>query len=261
MNPVNYELICANLCNLSYKNNVDEEYIKTCSDLGINIISDIQFVEAENAEGFVMINDETLYISIRGLDNINDIFNNANIILKPIFFNTVYCGRVHSGLYDNYLLTRDILLNHIETFVNNGGRHIIFTGHSSGASVSFLALECSFEFPGCHIDCYTFGSPKLGDCFFASIFNSRLSSVKRVYINTDVVPRLPFSKIYKHVGSPIYLSDNRIFSWAKIILSIITLLFNRTLFNQYIYHEHSLITYIAKIKSMEIKNLKKLKKL
>jgi triacylglycerol lipase len=250
MNKVDNELICANLCNLAYKDNVDDQFIQTFNELGITILNDITFLQKDWNEGFVLLWKDKLYISIRGLDDIQDVIDDMNIILTPFYINHIYCGKVHSGFYKDYLIISELLKEHIKTYIENGGTTIVFTGHSSGASIQFLALECSFLYPAANITCYTFGSPKLGDEDFAKLFDSRLKEVSRFYIDIDVVPRVPFGNTYKHIGNPILLKDKGSFSWFMIYLSLATFLVKKTLFNKYVLYGHSLLTYITKLKEL-----------
>jgi pimeloyl-ACP methyl ester carboxylesterase len=243
--------ICANLCNLSYKDQVDDEFVETCANIGIDLIKQVEYISCDNSECYIISLDKKIYIVLRGLDDFHDVVDDLKVYYKPLYINGIYCGHVHGGFLDYYTLIKDKVNDRINNFIEKEGiNHIIFTGHSTGAVVILNAFETALYHPSLNIECLTFCAPKIGNAVFHDNFTNKVPNTTRYYIENDVVPRLPFGEYYKHIGVPVCYKDERPFSWLMIWISVFTMVFNMRLFNKYVLSGHSLLTVLDKMKSV-----------
>jgi triacylglycerol lipase len=111
--------------------------------------------------------------------------------------------RGHRGFVNSYNQVRRNLINRQYT------NKIYVTGHSLGGALATLAaLDLKRNFPNKDIVVYTFASPKVGDSTFATLFNNTLGAAsERVFIEGDLVPRLPPQESYEHVRDAHVLED------------------------------------------------------
>lgn len=208
--------VCANLCNLSYEDRVDSLVVETFKTLGLDV-SKSEFIDGNDSVALTVDENGRLFISWMGTADVDDVLQDAEIELVPLFINGEYCGKVHYGLHSYYATLRDDMNQRVSNFVKSGGHHVIFTGFSLGASITYSALECVMNHPEICVRCVTFGSPRSGDKLFADTFNVKVPNSTRVIIDDDFVPRLPWGFGYTHVGNALVIKSNRTFSWFKIL--------------------------------------------
>ena len=163
----------------------------------------------------------TLYISWRGTESMRDWLSDA-AISKVNAFDIVGLN-VHSGFYGCYKEVRTRLLASIRQYIENlNPKTIIVTGHSLGAALATLnAFDISITFKDVkNLQVYTFGSPRVGNKFFRTAYNSLVPNTFRFIHAMDIVTRVP--KVgFNHVkGMGIHINSNgKIFKWYENLLS------------------------------------------
>ena len=181
-------------------------------------------------------------VAFRGSQAIADWIKNLEATKVMCPFNNI-CGKVHRGFWLYYTAVRD------ELFIELGRaikilrsifwwwrvHKLTFTGHSLGGALAILAatdLQFLLDrinqipiqpelylFEGIHIRVRTFGSPRVGDALFASLYDLAILDSRR-YVNlvpntvnvTDIVPTLPpelfgFTHVHDLDLLPCSLSD------------------------------------------------------
>lgn len=89
----------------------------------------------------------------------------------------------------------------------SAGLHI--SGHSMGGALAQLAaLDMKFKYGFERISVYTFGSPRVGDTNFASLFQRHVNASWRFTHNRDIVPSMPPWWLgFHHVAREVWLLD------------------------------------------------------
>lgn len=177
------------------------------------------FSSKEGVKGFMGIekpNDGTTIIAFGGTDQIRDWVYNIRFGKKQRW--TPQDGRkVHRGFYQQYTSIQDTVIEFIYKYQP---LRLVITGHSLGGA---LATLFSYDiirdglYKG-HLNCVTFGSPRVGNIRFARHYNSIMPNNIRIVNGDDLVTTLPpWWMFYKHVGLRIQIGDrHRIKFWKRI---------------------------------------------
>ncbi len=92
-------------------------------------------------------------------------------------------------------------------------------GHSlGGALVTLLALDLAANTSFNNPTVYTYASPRTGDPSFADTYNQVVPNTFRVANRIDLVPKLPFSPFYEHVGEVYDLNPIQLLPFPPKIL-------------------------------------------
>lgn len=94
---------------------------------------------------------------------------------------------------------------------------VSFTGHSLGGAVAqILTLKMTAVIPATpQAPCVTFGAPMMGDRYAAEAVR-RSAAVLRVVNDNDLIPLVPISPRYWHVGSVLVVDDTRP-GWSQLL--------------------------------------------
>lgn len=105
--------------------------------------------------------------------------------------------RVHNGFISAYKSVREAIHTQVKQTKHP---RVICTGHSLGGALATLcALDVQYNFPDKQVSCYSYGSPKVGNDYFAKSYNERVPHTYRFVNSADTVPELPPGR-YEHVG-------------------------------------------------------------
>ena len=183
-------------------------------DANIKNISDAQVYSFVNKE-------EELVITIRGTSSIADMKADLKIKKKP-FFDIIYnqyfgLDRKHIPfVHDGFLNQYNSLRFHLHYIFSRYQKklpigkipRVIFASHSLGAAVSTLsALVMKSLFPQYDIWNYTYGSPRVGDPFFAYVYDQILGKTTyRIKNQLDPIAYIPHWN-YEHVGRKVSFKD------------------------------------------------------
>lgn len=241
--------------------------LETCSSMPKVHESDI------DAECFTVHRNNKLYIAFRGTESIRDCLSDANIIRVPMDLPELTDDQrpeVHWG----FLRQFRSLQKHIDADIadylqadeynkseglkekeNSNKKELIVTGHSLGAAQATLAsLQFKMSYPETKVSCYTFGSPRVGDETFVSLFENHVDHYERVVNEEDPVTLVPFSWRFSHLPNIAYLdamgelqeniTENRWWSFFKDLWSYFI---NG---NENPFGDHSCEHYLCKLESI-----------
>jgi len=156
------------------------------SELHTEFYDDIQILLA--------CKDHTGLVAFRGGHMMPRSMCDMDHFLMP-FENVDPGSKVHSFFLRGYNIYRQRLYkfcsdNRIDT--------LYCVGHSFGGCVAQMAAVDM----GSDIDtiCITFGSPKVGDRWFARLFNEKVDEYIRYVVCDDPIPEFPLDKDYVHAG-------------------------------------------------------------
>lgn len=153
--------------------------------------------DVNGTQAVVFVTDKEIIVVFRGTEptEIKDILADLNAFQTSSFDKN---GDVHLG-FKNALDEIWTSLEDWVSFRRINGRKLIICGHSLGGALATIASD-RFNAD----ECYTYGSPRVGDSKWVKNF-----SVKhyRVVNNNDIVPKVPLWIMgYRHTCKPIYMS-------------------------------------------------------
>lgn len=149
----------------------------------------------------ILVRDSTLFITIKGTDNFEDVLTDLNIHLCT-FEGQKY--HAHRGFVEDYELAKAKVLD----AVHAASTRVVVTGHSLGGAVAtLLAVSIREAFPTLPLSVYTFGSPKVCCKALAKHHNRIVSESFRFVNDRDLVPRVP-AWGFTHVAGRIHLLDS-----------------------------------------------------
>ena len=168
------------------------------------------YFSADNVQGIIQDEDDTLYITFFGSDGPYDLFDDTLYVLEPVPFDGISDGeKVHAAFLSHYLLIRTDVTDAVDDFLDGSGgdgtsgeKQVVSAGHSMGAATAVLcALDLTLRYPDIDISCFPSGSPKIGNKKFAETFDRLVPDCHRYVNGDDIVARLPGdSGEFVHVG-------------------------------------------------------------
>ncbi|KAJ9060594.1 hypothetical protein DSO57_1029115 [Entomophthora muscae] len=175
--------------------------------------------EKEKTAGYVALNHEAklITLSYRGSSNMNNWFDNAQMILEPFTLAPISDAEkygpleIHKGFQS---MTRSLLNQTIDTLSplleKYPNYHVAITGHSAGGAIAALttaALGGNGLVPFNRMILTTFGQPRVGSPAFTSYLNSKPLFCARVTNGVDPVNVLPTQEMgFHHQHSEFFLS-------------------------------------------------------
>lgn len=139
-------------------------------------------------------NHREIVVSFRGTksSSLQDWIDDLNIA-KVDFPMTKYPGAaVHSGFYKAYEAHKSAVVNEVSRLTEQYiGYDVYITGHSLGAAQATLAALDLRDNYGIAVKSYNYGSPRVGNSQFASVYANFVPNNFRVVHNHDLVPHVP----------------------------------------------------------------------
>ena len=138
-------------------------------------------------------------VSFRGSSNIDNWISNIKVeFISPYPNKNI---RVHKGLYEEYLLYKNAVIESLN-YTN-----IVISGHSSGAALGmFLAYDIHNVY---NVTLYTYGKPRIGNAHFADSVSESNIIHYRITHSDDIVPHLPEELFgYVHTNTEVWFYDD-----------------------------------------------------
>ncbi|XP_046845077.1 uncharacterized protein LOC124438930 [Xenia sp. Carnegie-2017] len=172
--------------------------------------ADLRLVDEKNdIQGFVKYERNTIVVSFRGTDDINDWFRNINILRKK-YRGCKNC-KVHTGFSNIYYSVQKQMFAKVKALSHvHSNSTVLVTGQSlGGALATFAAVDLAKA--GYHVDLITYASPRVGNKQFAEYVDRTLNGLNlRVTFKNDPVTVLPPRIFgYWHVGQEIHCANRK----------------------------------------------------
>lgn len=147
-----------------------------------------------DVHGYIVHNDYEIVTVLRGTHSVQNWIDDIDV--KLIDIDLCSDCKVHEGFY-NYAMSVLPIVN--ETLTQYPNHKHIFTGHSLGSSVMFLALMLYNN----ETEIYTFGSPRIGNDEFMSYINKKIKVYRYTHYQ-DTVVHIPSSYRFAHYNKEYY---------------------------------------------------------
>ena len=152
---------------------------------------------------------KTIFASFRGSVNIQNWIDNIHVSQIQPYNNTDIS--VEKGFYNLFTNLKDDVIKEIQDVSKKyNTRELLITGHSLGGALStLLTFEMLYvENTNMNIKLITFGSPRVGNEYFVSIFNEYSIYCNRITHYYDMVPHIPQEFLnYVHVSQEIWYNE------------------------------------------------------
>lgn len=146
--------------------------------------------------------DKRVYVVFRGTKGLEDIVDDIDIRHKR--FSAAKGVKVHAGFYRQWLDIAPLVDRELKAL--KGPFTLVCTGHSLGGALATLAsLEYADKYKA--LECYTFGSPRVGNHNFCTAFEEKVPVHWRIVNEKDPVPTLPFGPRFYHVSPGLCLME------------------------------------------------------
>ncbi len=156
----------------------------------------------------LVVSDTFLIFAFRGTESRTDVRTDLSVwkrTLDDIAFLEDGNGdiRVHAGFLQQYNTFKFEMMAAMYKRIwksNKQKIRVVFTGHSLGGALATLSATCAKAILKDQInaECYTFGSPRVGNAAFVNYFDTHVDASTRYVHGADIVTRMP-RVMYKHV--------------------------------------------------------------
>lgn len=157
---------------------------------------------------FACRDSSTVVIAFAGTKDARNLAEDLDAI--PVFFVgkrlATNSAMVHQGFRDAWVALRNWCDAVIVAEKANGATRVVYTGHSLGAAMATLAA--SDDASGLPVECWTYGSPRVGMPDFVNAYNDAAIATVRCVHDLDGIPCLPPPGVFQHVNSELRLSDD-----------------------------------------------------
>jgi predicted lipase len=212
MNIPNNLYLYSKIAQLSYSTPNDEPST-VFTDLSLNVKKVYFLSSIHDAQLYTLICDDYVIFAIRGTESLVDIKTDINFLKDPfqdiIYSNNVdytkYKGiNVHQGFLKQYNSIKYSIIATVygQMWKNTSTlKKIIFVGHSLGGGLATLAAaHLKALFKDLYIECYTFGSPRVGNKKFMRFFNDMVDYSCRCVNGCDIITKIPKLNYYHVKG-------------------------------------------------------------
>eukprot|EP00177_Eucheuma_denticulatum_P001215 GFKZ01002194.1.p1 GENE.GFKZ01002194.1~~GFKZ01002194.1.p1 ORF type:complete len:1182 (+),score=161.31 GFKZ01002194.1:390-3935(+) len=130
--------------------------------------------------------------------------------LKRLFGRRYINGKIHKGFAVAYRNVADEIMEEVRVLRERKQRPVFLTGHSLGgalATICSLDLWVKLDISRREIFVSTFGSPRVGNKDFASVYKEVVPLHWRIVVDPDMIAKLP-NVGYTHVGKKVVLTPH-----------------------------------------------------
>jgi predicted lipase len=154
----------------------------------------------------------TLVLAFRGTETLENLITDTKTDLGAINTNVATGVYVHRGFQMHHRTLMNAVIHEITRYVHGGGKEVVFTGHSLGASVCLMsAFACAIDpvlsmfMQHVGVRCVTFGCPRVGARDFTEWSNELVPGTIKVVNSGDIVTMFP--RHMHHVGKMVEIAD------------------------------------------------------
>lgn len=130
--------------------------------------------------------------------------------MKKIFGSKYLRAKIHQGFSTAYMSVMDEVVDRVRRLRAKKFRPVFLTGHSLGgalATICSLDLWVKLNISRREIFVSTFGSPRVGNAYFAAVYSEVVPLHWRIVVDPDMIARLPRVG-YVHVGKKVVLTPH-----------------------------------------------------
>jgi len=126
--------------------------------------------------------------------------------LRAVFMPKSLC---HSGFVLAYRSVRKAIREEVDRLLLERPRPLFFGGHSLGGALATIAsYDLQKQLPNNAMFVFTFGSPRVGNFFFAQEYNELVEQCWRVVSAKDPITKVPLPLFFTHIGQAALLSED-----------------------------------------------------
>ena len=177
----------------------DKSEAKTQKDLIIrDILSELTikpifFTSQIDAQAYLWVKNDTIYISFRGTSSLKDAvsdLDNLSVHIKDGIY-------VHEGFYNQFLSIESSITEELKKHDNI--KILKICGHSLGSTLCQISSAFYGEmFPDKYVICDTIGCPRTGNDKFVKWFSENVKENTRIVNKQDPVTMIPQRPIWTH---------------------------------------------------------------
>jgi predicted lipase len=166
----------------------------------------------EDSYAYVGLNvaEKLIVVSFRGTCDYDNIMTDTNFI-KTRPYPDWPSLEVHRGFYNSYSsISTTIIKGVMDSLLLCPMCRIAIIGHSLGGAVATLAaFDLSVIANPKHLYVFTYGSPRVGNQYFAQIYGERVKSTWRFVHAADPIPHLPGTDVnFWHVSTEMWIRND-----------------------------------------------------
>lgn len=214
---------------------VDVNTMNTTGDVLDKIVKPITFYSSDvDAQCFSTQYEDGCCMVFRGTTSKQDWKINLDARLEPLELPKILGNdrpQVHQGFLRQFNSIKMSLLSHAtdymkDTSIKESNKTFYYFGHSLGGALATIAsLVFGSLFPDARHVCITYGSPRVGNERFCSLFKRHVDECVRVVNQEDPVPLVPTACRFEHVYGVAYIdkdekihdeiTENRVWNTCK----------------------------------------------
>lgn len=163
-----------------------------------------------------------IIIAYRGTHNINNIWEDLKILKTNQAFAGIKGAYTATGFYGCYIATKSAVITAVNKLKSTNSQYRIkIIGHSLGGAVATIAaLDMKYSL-GISVECYSLGSPRVGNDGFVFAFESANIPQWRLTHSDDPIPHLPFELLgFKHINNEVYQSDINEYTFKYLLCTV-----------------------------------------
>jgi hypothetical protein len=162
---------------------------------------------AKNVFGYVGYKNDTVVVSFRGTvsNSLIDWIEDLNFSHQDPYPN-VTNAFVHDGFYKAYKALKPEVTIAVNALLSKGfATRLVVTGHSLGGALATLCAVDLAPTVNVPVILYTYGSPRVGNSYFVSYFDTLVFTSYRAVNQADIVPHLPMKSLdFSHVTTEVW---------------------------------------------------------
>ncbi|EGG20270.1 Triacylglycerol lipase-like protein triacylglycerol lipase [Cavenderia fasciculata] len=184
-----------------------------CQKLPQVTVGQVIYSNSTDTQAYVATySNEYVYVAFRGSMDIESWITNLQFLQET--YPGVPDALVHSGFYNAYKSVQQQVQVALQNAVKACPtcKQLYVIGHSLGGALASLCMADVVQwFPSMYTESYTFGSPRVGNAYWVSYYNSIQPNNYRIVNQDDLVPHVPpkgIIPIYDHVPTEVWYKSN-----------------------------------------------------
>lgn len=219
-------------------------------------VEPIFFTSKEDAQAYLWIKNDIIYLSFRGTSSAKDALSDLDALAVHVK-DGIY---IHKGFYNQFLSLESSITEELKKHSNI--KILKICGHSLGSAICQIASAFYGEmFPDKTVICDTIGCPRTGNDAFVRWFSKNVKENTRVVNKKDPVTMIPMRPLWTHTIDTCIIIDmdcNVVICkedqpwWSRLFSSVINVNFISPI------EEHDYDEYISRLLKLQEKNVHKI---